>query len=930
MFKQTTLASTIFLALFSQSIYAADTPAEADTATAQPGQTAQKSEDMETIEVIGIRSSLNKAVNIKRQSVQVVDAIVAEDIGKFPDNNVVEALQRVTGVQVTDRASGEVNTVTIRGLNDVTTTVNGREMFTAASRSLAVADIPAALLESVEVFKTRDASQLASGIAGQLNVRTQRPFNFEGSKFVMNARGVYKDQSEKTDPIVSALVSNRWDSSIGEIGALLNLSYSRNQYRDENASPGGFVPFRTDNLNRMYDYPMGLEHGLDRTPGSTLNGVEYYLSRDAINQTDNDGKIERPAVNLSFQFAPNDTSEYIFEAFYNGYRSESNSSMMYTYADSSRVATDVQPELFPGTNVIKSRAWGNSGAYTSGDYRESQTDSYMFALGGKWDLNADTTLKSEIVYQTSEYKTDFIAMQADTRMPYVFADFNHEDNVMAWTPYVEEYGEVLDLTDASLWTTGHMYDSGSKDKGDAITFTADLDFYLDWGIFTKAKAGIRYDKRTANSYSRSNDKNNYKVSLAELDPSMTHVTSDFFDGISDLPRSWMTMSGKALWDNRDEYLDLYQFYELKRDRRVMELQRTFDADQTSWAAYFKTNFETELFGRRLDGDVGLRYSYVNVDMQFWHWDYDNGVVDPEQFEVRDTGTNSSAKFLPNLTLRYHLTDDLLMRFAYTETLQRPGFSQLNPYTSQHDDDTGELRSTANSGNPNLKPVESKNYDFTLEYYFGSGNSVYATYFYRDVEGFFYDSLLRTQLISYQTGLPEDYILTQPDNTSNGVLKGVEVGAVYFLEDVPNWLDGFGIQASGTFLDSNQDLPLYDDAGALTGYDSRQVFGVSDSSYSGVLIYEKEDFSARLSYVWRDNFMLRYGSGRFAHPRGVYRRPEQSLDFQMSYNVTDNLVVTFDATNLTDEVYNQYYEEEYLNDTASIYSRTFGLGIRYSM
>ncbi len=81
-----------------------------------------------------------------------------------------------------------------------------------------------------------------------------------------------------------------------------------------------------------------------------------------------------------------------------------------------------------------------------------------------------------------------------------------------------------------------------------------------------------------------------------------------------------------------------------------------------------------------------------------------------------------------------------------------------------------------------------------------------------------------------------------------------------------------------------------------------MFGVSDASYSGVLIYEKEDFSTRLSYVWRDSFLNRYGSGRFAHPRGVYRRPEQSLDFQISYNVSDDLVLTFDATNLASGVY----------------------------
>ena len=194
---------------------------------------------------------------------------------------------------------------------------------------------------------------------------------------------------------------------------------------------------------------------MDRTPGATMydpatdSEVEYYLSRDALNQVDLTGKRERPAVNLSFQWAPNDTSEYIFEAFYNGYRNESNNHLLFSYADSSRVETVTQPVLFEGTNVIKSRAWGDSGAFTSGDFSKSQTDSYMFALGGKWALFEDATLKSELVYQTSKYEREFAAMQANTRFPFVMADFNHEDGIMAWTVYDEEFGTPLDLTDPS-------------------------------------------------------------------------------------------------------------------------------------------------------------------------------------------------------------------------------------------------------------------------------------------------------------------------------------------------------------------------------------------------------------------------------------------------------------------------------------------------
>ena len=142
MFKRSHLASAVILAMASQLAYAQQEDNNQESQAEQP---------VEVIEVSGIRGSLNKALNLKRQNLQIVDAIVAEDIGKFPDNNVVEALQRVTGIQVTDRGQGEVSTVSIRGLTDVTTTVNGRNIFTASGRSVALADVPAALLETAIV-----------------------------------------------------------------------------------------------------------------------------------------------------------------------------------------------------------------------------------------------------------------------------------------------------------------------------------------------------------------------------------------------------------------------------------------------------------------------------------------------------------------------------------------------------------------------------------------------------------------------------------------------------------------------------------------------------------------------------------------------------------------------------------------------------------
>src|SRR5690242_6380180 len=136
-------------------------------------QSARAQQNSPEIVVTGVRASIVGALNVRRDSIQIDDAVVAENIGKLPDNNVVEALQRVTGIQITDRASGEAQTVTIRGLPDAVTTLNGINVFTSSGQSFALQDIPANLVKQIDVFKTRAADQLETGLAGQINVQTR-------------------------------------------------------------------------------------------------------------------------------------------------------------------------------------------------------------------------------------------------------------------------------------------------------------------------------------------------------------------------------------------------------------------------------------------------------------------------------------------------------------------------------------------------------------------------------------------------------------------------------------------------------------------------------------------------------------------------------------------------------------------------------------
>jgi len=903
---------------------------------------AQEEDQVEEIVVTGIRGSLQQALDVKRNNTQIVDAIVSEDIGKFPDNNVVEALQRVTGVQVTNRASGEVTGISIRGLTDINTTVNGRNIFTASGLSVQLQDVPASLIKQVDVYKTRSASQIENGIAGSVDIKTQRPFDFDGQKFVVAARAINQEQADEIDPNISGLASNRWETGSGEFGALVNLSYAETNYRDQSITAGAMVPFATANsvapftsYERIFlDKPgvtenpiwqAGLLNGLPNTPGSTLNvngqPMEYILGRDAIFSSDFTGKRERSAANVSLQFAPDEKSEYTFEVFYNGYRNESFNSLLFSFADwwgsyanSPTAAADANVELFEGTNIVKSRSVKDNWSFTSGDLTTGKTDSFVYALGGDWELADNLKVKSELVYQESTFETDFIAARFENARYGLNVDFNAGGGIPAFSfidnPATASLNEA-DVSDVANWRTAQLYDNANKNEGDATTFTTDATYDADTAFFKQFNVGIRVDKRTASeSFSR---QEGFNPNVAITDD-LAYINSGFFDGRADVPTTWAVADGYYLRSNIDEMRTAYNL-------QKQDLLKSFEIEELTASAYVTAKYEVELAGRALDGEIGLRYTGSDTDMDF----IDS--TTEEKFE----DTAGTTKVLPSLSIRYELVDDLYARLAYTETLRRPVFAALNSQIIYNDPVTGGRLGSASGGNPDLQPTESKNYDFSLEWYFADASSLYGTLFKREVEGFVIDFRRQVEHPNAQ-GVMTKYVLSQPFNASNGELTGLELGGVWFPENLPGILDGFGVQASYTALDSSQSTPITNVEGIVTSVKETDLFGVSDESYSVVLAYDKNNLGMRLSYAWRSEFLNNYEAPLFANPLEVWRKPESSMDLQITYDVTDNLAVTFDGTNLTEEIYQSYYGENGStthNFGSALYSRTFAIGARYT-
>jgi iron complex outermembrane recepter protein len=952
-------ASSLVMVVAAVPAWAQDAPSDPSESPPTAAVNSPNDDDEDAIIVTGVRASIIEGLENKREATQIIESVVAEDIGKLPDNNVIDALQRVTGVQVTNRAGGEANAISIRGLPDITTTWNGRLIFTSSGRQFALADIPANLVGRIDVYKTRAAEQIETGIAGQVDVFTRRPFDFDGFAFSVAARGIYHEQRDKINPNVTALLSKRWETSAGDIGALINVSYARTKYRDQSITAGALVPFATpDNpppgsggantcnppnpngwtpLERIFNsdcrapgqllWEPGLDRGLPMEPGSTLliNGVQvpYLLARDAVFASDLYGDRERPAVNVALQWAPNDSSEYTFEFFWDGFRNTLFNSLHFTFVDWwNALGPDPAStiELFEGTNIIKSRVVGAPFGFNSGDFTKSRTDSYVYALNGKWDLTDSFRLVADVAYQTSRFKDQFLAMRTIRVPASVTVDFNADDGLPSW-----EFNDNSELTDPSNWTVAEMFDNASRDKGDAFTFTADGDYEFGGGLLRLLSFGVRYDDRGVSESSRQQSSNGWLgANFGTLDDGIFFTNEDFFDGRSNVPRSWVLADGDYLAANAHEIRQIYVDAGIPgiQPTENLALLQDFAIDEETKAAYLQADLEQDVFGRPLRVQAGVRYVHIKSDMNFLN-------------RITLEESSASAKvddLMPSVTVRYDVTDNVRLRFNYGETLRRPAFVDLNPNFILTGDLTGVGYGTGTSGNPDLSPTKAKNIDLGLEWYFSNDSAIYGTLFRREIDGLVVP--LRRQVSIPNSGLnTTQFVVTQPVNASDGVLKGFELGFVFF-PDLPGILDGLGALGSFTWLDSKQNIPLTNPAGEIIGQEETSFFGVSDFSYNLTAAYDRGPLGLRLSWVWRKNFLANNEQRIFANPVGVWRRPEKSLDFQLTYNVTDRLALTADATNITDELQQSYYrfEDAGSPDTTNfgnlILGRTFALGLRY--
>ncbi|WP_169800790.1 TonB-dependent receptor [Archangium gephyra] len=823
-------------------------------------------EYVEEIVVVGLQRSMQKAQSVKRNSDQIVDTVVAQDIGKLPDVTVSETAARIPGVQV-DRARGEAaGQVLVRGLPDVTTTYNGREIFTAETRSVALADFPSGGIASLDVYKTTTADLLEGGLAGLIDVRSRRPFDFEGFELSGAVRGSYANQSGRFDPNANVLVTNRWRTGVGEVGALVNFSYTRLNYLDSARWNSGNIATGTvAGTDTQFRYPEAV-------------GIFYGA-----------GQRERPSVNAAAQWRPASGLELYAEGLWQGYRdSLSDRQLLLGLRTPATRFTNV--ELRPGTTdqarSITVENYSRPFMFQGATHR--QTDTYQLAVGGSYEagpvrLTADVA-RTDSRFDLSLYSFD----QELASAPLANVNFD-----VARGPGGMEFNfQDFDLTNPANFRYLGFFDRAYVAAGDDWQARTDLDWNTGVSFLPKVEAGVRFTTRDA---SQENGERygtpRAGTPLSEL-PVDLHVFRGGFQG-SDLQqtRTWVVPTYESIRSNVEQLRELQNFAPGAPERL-----RLFEANEQTFAGYAQARYEFQVGSVPVDGVLGLRA--VRTDTRVTSNTLANGVI------TSQTGNGSYTDLLPTATARVRFLRDLQLRLSATQTRTRPGFDQMRPILLgppppclSEPSPAPSCQITGSGGNPELEPVRSNNYDATLEYYFLQTGMASLALFHRDFNGFITNLDVTRDDPVYGPGRQRVNI---PVNGGKGSLQGFEASLGSFFDFLPGWASGFGAQANLTYLADEQSFP--------TGFQLEQgekgrIPNVSNWSYNLVAMYEREKLSARLAYNYRSRWITAYvqnpeGEGF----TGEYVDGVSRLDFSASYAPWNNgplekLTFTFDASNI---------------------------------
>lgn len=874
-------------------------------------QTTDDNSSVEVIEVLGVRGSLNQAINLKRGEVSVVDGIVAEDIADFPDLNIGEALQRITGVTLDRSENGEGGRINIRGLpsNFVATTINGNTAATAGSngsdavRSFDFDIFASELFSSVQVYKSTSADRIEGGVAGTVNMETPRPFNYDGARLVVSARGQYAELGGddsglgKIDPRFAVLASNTWD----DFGATVSIAYSDTVSRGDLSQ--GFR-YQTSGAAFLNNTIAGIGDGAIDINDIQVNGgatsIEQLQDIASNTFTDSLPRVgpfildrERLGITSTFQYFPTDNLEIIADVLYAtfddvGFRTTIDGLTGFGRRNVTPQSLTVQDGYVTGATLT------NIAQRSEAVEDRFESEFLHTMLSAEWAATDELTANFMVGLSQAE--------EVELRRTYLYQTVGTFTYDISNPSYPIISGEGFDYLNPDDYQSGGFRYRPRDREDEEFSAAADFDYVIDAdSALSVVEFGVRYSDKEV-SQARGEQRGSLSAfgqdddtRMADVGVLVSQIAPGFLSNAPQAtPRDFYTVSPEG----GDRLLPRSLTAIIPNDP-----QSTWAVEESVFAFYLNTNWEME-WGV---AEVGVRI--VDTDQKSIGSQVVGGVAAPISVD------NNYTNVLPSLNVRFDLSDDFLMRFTANKAITRPTLGQLSPGISVFP-----TLLSARAGNPNLSPFEADQYDVSFEWYFQEEGLLSATLYHKEINSFITNGLTN-EVINGTNLLNDDgenvsgsvFEVSRPINGEGGTLSGLELSYQQPFGDT-----GFGTLINATFSESEG---TFENQGQTVKAD---LVGHSDLTYNIIGYYDVENFSVRLAYSYRSDFRQEFREG-FER-----RRDERNqLDMSITYDYSDSLTFNFDALNILGEDRQDYFGPQRFNNTFYEQEAIYVFGARYS-
>jgi TonB-dependent receptor len=854
--------------------------------------------NIELIEVRGIRGSMDWALDIKQESIGVSESIQSEEIGKFPDLNLAESLQRITGVSI-DRSEGEGQFVTVRGLGPQFNTVlsNGRRLATDnQGREFSFDTIASELVTSVSVDKTFSASQPSGGIGSIINIKTARPMASREFKVIGSVKATFDANSQKTTPQGTVFFSNSND----KLGWLVSLSHQTREARINEVQTDGWL------LNT--DVPVEQIS----TTADNIFVPRNYDQRVRFDQRTRSGGT------LVLQYKVTPSLEINLDYLQSDFNVKTNSTSLGHWFTSSNLEDVVTDEN--GTAIAFSQ---NVGEATDFHARTFDRPSSVSALGLNSSLQVSEKVLLEFDVSSSKASTkDRIgAGNALTLIGYLNrSSFSiSEDNILpriagfessnpAIVDALGNVSGVSDYLDPSNGKAHVMLRRGWNIEDNFDQLKTDVTLFEGLNSNVDIKVGVMYSKQSKRNERWDNEKNSVHCSFCGYFPApdlpdnfqtIFDAGSDFLSSVSGsefLPTSWLRHDGETLFGFLESVSDV-NFDAVIRNNSITVTEKVT-------SAYIQGHQQLLWRDIAFSSKYGVRYE--NTDIMVTGFESDLlALTILDQTELGQLNSPSRAisrsasydNLLPSASIKAEWEDNIIARLGVSRSLTRPTMGQLSPSLVLNTTrQGGDLR--VSSGNPDLKPFESTNFDLTLEWYYQPLSYLSASYFKKKVSNFIVSTVTQTTIndvadpsTGSDSSAPDsddtlaEFDLTTPTNGQTATVSGFEFAIQHDFDS------GWGVVANMTLVDSNAKLDPKDISQKFA------LTGLSDSQ-NLIVYYEKGPSKIRLAWNHRNGFLQ--SLVQIQGPEPTYVRSYQQLDLSASYALNDNVSVFVEGVNITEE------------------------------